>query len=71
MALKTHDRFYSVSEAARQFGVSSDTIRRYEEEGIFQARRVLNNHRGLDAENIEAIKAHRQRIRARGRCTKG
>ena len=48
---------FSVSQAARKVGVSTDTIRRYELLGVYKARRVLG-YRVLTAENIAAIAKH-------------
>jgi DNA-binding transcriptional MerR regulator len=62
-------REYSVSQTARIFKVSGDTIRRYEAEGVYVARRIFNQ-RVLSDADIEAIRRHRKGIRP-GRRSKG
>ena len=58
--------YFSLSEIARKFGVSADTIRRYGDEGIYRPRRIVNR-RVLTRSDVEAIAAHRKRIKERVR----
>ena len=53
---------YSVSEVARRFKVSDDTIRRYEAQGVYAARRIFNQRVLTDAD-IAAIAAIRKLIK--------
>jgi DNA-binding transcriptional MerR regulator len=55
-------REYSVAAIARLFKVSGDTIRRYSNQGVFTARRVLGQRVLTDAD-IEAIRKHRKGIK--------
>lgn len=45
----------TVSEAARMFGVSPDTIRRWEREGLLVGRRTLGRHRRFRLVDLKAL----------------
>jgi DNA-binding transcriptional MerR regulator len=57
----TNDEFFAIGEVARNFNISPDTVRRYEDQGVYTAKRICNR-RVLTAENVEAIAKHRKRI---------
>jgi DNA (cytosine-5)-methyltransferase 1 len=46
---------YTVSDAATQIGVSSDTVRRWDKKGLIKARRSNLNHRLFDINEIKRL----------------
>lgn len=56
-----NDQLFTVSEAAEAAGVSRTTLLNYEARGIVSPRRV-GNQRAFSAEDIVAVRMHRQRV---------
>lgn len=47
--------YLSIGEAARQLGVSADTLRRWDKEGRIEAIRTLGNQRRYRQSDIDAL----------------
>ena len=60
--MKLSDPIYSIQETAQRFGVSADTIRRYDNQGVVSLRRICGR-RVLTDSDLRTIEAHRKRIR--------
>ena len=46
---------YTIGQAAQQLGVSTDTLRRWEDEGRIAPIRTAGNHRRYTREDIETL----------------
>jgi len=53
----TTDTRLSIGEAARLLGVSVDTLRRWEADGLIAATRTPGNQRRYDLAEIERVRA--------------
>jgi molybdopterin-binding protein len=62
-------RTYTTSEAARELGISVDTLRRWDRDGRIRTERDGSNHRVISHEEIERIRggAETQHMSARNR----
>ncbi|MDQ3506949.1 MAG: DNA (cytosine-5-)-methyltransferase [Actinomycetota bacterium] len=56
------DKLFTVSEAANQLSVSSDTIRRWEKKGLIRSRRSERNHRVFDLGEVRRLQAKLQGV---------
>jgi excisionase family DNA binding protein len=54
-------QFLTVSQAARLLDLSSDSIRRFEREGILPAIRVGKNHRLFTHSDVERLRLEREK----------
>lgn len=57
MCPMTTDTRLSIGEAARLLGVSVDTLRRWEADGLIAATRTPGNQRRYDLAEIERVRA--------------
>ena len=61
-------RYYSASEAARELGISLDTLRRWDRAGKIRVRRDSANRRVVPASEVERLRGGApQRLSARNR----
>jgi molybdopterin-binding protein len=60
---------YTTTEAARELGISVDTLRRWDRDGRIRTRRDASNHRLIPLEEIERLRgdAGTQHMSARNR----
>jgi len=64
----TETKYFTVTEAARFLEVSSDSIRRFENEGILPvAMRIGKGHRLFALAELEKLKARRKKSRFIGK----
>ena len=54
-------QFLTVTEAARLLDLSSDSIRRFEQEGILPAIRVGKGHRLFTHSDVERLRLQREK----------
>jgi excisionase family DNA binding protein len=54
-------QFLTVSQAARLLDLSSDSIRRFEREGILPAIRVGKGHRLFTQSDVERLRVEREK----------
>lgn len=52
---QANPEYLPIGEAARQLGVSADTLRRWEREGRIEAIRTLGNQRRYRQSDIDAL----------------
>jgi len=52
---ETHYRLFTVKEAARQLGVSRETVRRWIHRGVIRGVRVGKNHKIPEVELIRLV----------------
>jgi DNA-binding transcriptional MerR regulator len=69
----TLNRFLTISEAAKILGISSRSLMRWDEEGIFSAREIASNNRVYFRDDVEMVKKwmdlrkkHRQHLKKLG-----
>lgn len=48
-------QFLTASQAARRLGVSVDTVRRWNDQGLIKSTRTPKNHRRFDVSEVERI----------------
>lgn len=53
---KTNSDYLTSSEAAAEFYISTETLRRYEERGLIESTRTPGGHRRFEKEKILALK---------------
>jgi molybdopterin-binding protein len=51
--------FYSAGEAAKTLGISADTLRRWDRQGLIKTRRDASNRRIVPAAEIERLRGER------------
>jgi DNA-binding transcriptional MerR regulator len=60
LGMKAHTSIYSISEAARELGLSAEWLREGERRGSLpHAKRDRNNHRYYTPEDIERLRNRR------------
>ncbi|MEK7111293.1 MAG: MerR family DNA-binding transcriptional regulator, partial [Patescibacteria group bacterium] len=58
-------KLYSISQAAELIGVSADTLRRWEEEGLYQPVRTSGGQRRYDVSSLKKLRPLTRRFRGR------
>ena len=52
---------YTATEAARRLGISLDTLRRWDRDGLIRTERDARNRRTLPASELERLRAEERR----------
>lgn len=53
----TSNKFLTISEAAKILGISSKSLMRWDEDGVFSAREIASNNRVYFRDDVETVKS--------------